>query len=311
MSGRASVEQPARPAPAGAVPPPGRSGPVDAVPPPILVLGAVASVQLGASLAKSLFEDVGPGGTVLLRVLLAAIVLGAAWRPSLRGHSRAERLLVLGFGLSLAGMNFAFYSALERIPLGVAVTLEFAGPLGVAVAGSRRALDLLWVALAGAGILLLADLGGGATDAAGVALALLAGVFWAVYILLSARTGRAFTGGGGLALAMVVASGLLLPFGIVEGGAELLDPAVLGVGAAVAMLASAIPYSLELEALRRLPAHVFGVLMSLEPAMAALAGFVVLGEVLGGRELAAIGLVVVASAGAARTAGATPPPRDA
>ncbi len=279
------------------------------MPPTVLVIGAVASVQTGASLAKSLFDDVGPGGTVLLRVLLAAVVLLAIWRPRTRGIERRDWLLVVTFGVALAGMNFAFYSALDRIPLGVAVTLEFVGPLGVAVAGSRRALDLLWVAMAAAGILLLADpFTGGGTDALGAALALLAGAFWAAYILLSARAGQAFPGGSGLSLAMVVASAVLLPFGIAEGGSELLDPHVLLVGAGVAMLSSAIPYSLELEALRRLPAHVFGVLMSLEPGMAALVGFVVLGEVLGLRDAVAIGLVVTASAGAARAAGAGRPP---
>ena len=281
-----------------------------ALPATALVLFAVASVQVGASLAKGLFDDVGPGGTVFLRVALAAVVLAALWRPRLRGRARAEWMLVLAFGVSLAGMNFAFYSALDRIPLGVAVTLEFVGPLGVAVALSRRAIDLLWVALAAAGILLLADLEGGGTDRGGMALAFLAGAFWAAYILLSARVGKRFPGGGGLAIALVLAGLLLVPVGAAEGGTELLDPAVLGVGLVVAMLSSAIPYSLELEALRRLPARVFGVLMSLEPAMAALAGFVVLGEVLDARELGGIGLVAAASAGAARASQAAPPPRD-
>jgi inner membrane transporter RhtA len=282
----------------------------DSVPPTVLVLGAVASVQFGASFAKSLFDEVGPGGTVLLRVLLAAVVLVAIWRPRVAGRARSDWVLIVAFGVSLAGMNYAFYGALDRIPLGVAVTLEFVGPLGVAVAGSRRALDVLWVVLAAAGILLLAEPGGGGADAVGVGLALLAGTFWAAYILLSARVGRTFPGGSGLTLAMVVATALLLPIGIADGGADLVDPTVLAVGAAVAILSSAIPYSLELEALRRLPARVFGVLMSLEPAMAALAGLVVLGEVLGAREVVAIGLVVVASAGAARTARAAPPARD-
>ncbi|MBA2439053.1 MAG: EamA family transporter [Thermoleophilaceae bacterium] len=281
-----------------------------AVPPTALVLGAVTSVQLGASLAKGLFEDIGPGGTVFLRVTLAALLLAAIWRPRLRGHGRAEWLLVTAFGVSLAGMNFAFYSAIDLIPLGVAVTLEFVGPLGVAVALSRRAIDLLWVALAGAGVLLLADLGGGGTDPAGMALAFLAGAFWAAYILLSVRVGQRFPGGGGLAIALALASLFLAPFGVGQGEWELLEPGVLAVGLVVAMLASAIPYSLELEALRRLPARVFGVLMSLEPAMAALAGFVVLGELLHTRELAGIGLVVAASAGAARASVAAPPPRD-
>jgi inner membrane transporter RhtA len=279
------------------------------VPPVALVLLAVGSVQFGAALAKTLFDEAGAGGTVFLRVLLAAVVLAAIWRPRLSGRRAADLWLVAAFGLTLAGMNLAFYAALDRIPLGVAVTFEFVGPLGVAVAGSRRRLDLLWVVLAAVGILLLADFGDfGGLDSAGVALALLAGAFWAAYILLSARTGKAFPGGSGLALAMIVASALLAPVGIADAGGALLDPLVLALGLAVAMLSSAIPYSLELEALRRLPAGVFGVLMSLEPAVAALAGYVVLGETLGVREVAAIGFVVVASAGAARSASPTSPP---
>lgn len=273
------------------------------------MLTGIGTVQLGAALAKGLFDEVGPAGTVLLRVLLAALLLAAPWRPRLRGRSRGELLLAAAFGVSLAAMNLSFYGALARIPLGVAVTLEFVGPLGVAVAGSRRALDLVWVALAAAGILLLSDFGAADLDAVGVALAFLAGGFWAAYILLSARVGRAFPAGTGLTLAMVVAAALLLPAGVAAGGADLLRPGVLAVGAAVALLSSAIPYSLELEALRRLPPRVFGVLMSLEPAVAALAGFVVLGEVLGSREVAAILLVVVASAGA--TWAARVAPRDA
>ena len=279
------------------------------MPPVGLVLLAVASVQFGGALAKTLFDDAGVGGTVFLRVLLAAVVLAALWRPAWRGRAPRDLALVAVFGLTLAGMNLAFYASLDRIPLGVAVTFEFVGPLGVAVAGSRRALDLLWVTLAAAGILLLSDFGGFRDlDAGGVALALLAGAFWAAYILLSARTGRVFPGGGGLALAMIVASALLAPVGVADGGAALLEPEVLAVGAVVAMLSSAIPYSLELEALRRLPAGVFGVLMSLEPAVAALAGYVVLGEALGIVELVAIGLVVAASAGAARSAPPSGPP---
>ena len=281
----------------------------DRVPPIALVLGAVTSVQVGASLAKTLFDDVGPGGTVMLRILLAAALLALLWRPEVRGRSRREWVLVAAFGVALAGMNYSFYAALDRIPLGVAVTFEFVGPLAVAVFGSRRPLDLVWVVLAGAGILLLADPNGG-FDGVGVALALLAGAFWATYILVSARMGQAVPGQSGLALAMIVAAALVLPAGVAEGGTDLLDPVVLAIGLGVAILSSAIPYSLEFEALRRLPAGVFGVLMSLEPAMAALAGFVVLGEVLDARELVAIALVVVASAGAARGARGAPPVRD-
>jgi inner membrane transporter RhtA len=272
------------------------------IPPTALVLGAIVSVQVGAAVAKSLFDDAGPTGTVLLRVAFAALVLWLAWRPRPATHAPTDLRLAAAFGVTLAGMNLAFYEALDRIPLGVAVTLEFVGPLGVAVAASRRGLDALWVVLAAGGILLLADLGGGSVDAAGVALALLAGCFWAAYIVVNERVGRTFAGGHGLALAMAVATVLLVPVGVAGAGDALLDPRVLAIGAAVAMLSSAIPYSLELEALRRIPPGVFGVLMSLEPAVAALAGLAILEEVLGLREWIGIALIVAASAGAARGA---------
>jgi len=273
-----------------------------------MVVGAVTSVQIGAALAKGIFDDVGSGGAVFLRVFWAALALVLLWRPRIRGLTKSQLWLVLLFGLSLAGMNFSIYAAIDRIPLGVAVTFEFVGPLAVAVLGSRRALDLLWAGLAAAGILLLSDLGGSSLNGAGVALALLAGAFWAAYILLSARVGQAFSGGDGLALAMLVAVVPLAPAGIAQGGSDLLLPSVLAIGFAAGMLSSAVPYTLELEALRRLPTGVFGVLMSLEPAVAALAGFVILGEDLVAREVVAILLVVVASAGAAR--GAKLVPRD-
>jgi inner membrane transporter RhtA len=279
------------------------------IPPTLLVLGAVGSVQFGAAFAKTLFDEIGPGGTVFLRVAFAAIVLVAVSRPALRGRSGADWRLMLAFGFTLVAMNLSYYESLNRIPLGIAVTFEFVGPLGVAVAGSRHALDLLWVALAAAGILLLSDFGTADLDRLGVALALLAGCFWAAYILLSARVGQRFPGGQGLALAMAAGALMLAPVGAGDGGAELIGVEVLAIGFAVAILSSVIPYTLELEALRRMPAGVFGVLMSLEPAAATLAGFLVLGEDLAARELVAIGLVVAASAGAAR--GATVPPRDA
>jgi inner membrane transporter RhtA len=280
------------------------------VPPTLLVLASIASVQFGAAFAKTLFDELGAGGTVFVRTLVAAIVLALIWRPRLAGRDRGELGLALVFGLVLAAMNFCFYSSIERIPLGIAVTFEFVGPLGVAVFGSRRPLDLLWVVLAAAGILLLSDFGsGGDLDRLGVALALFAGVLWAAYILLSARMGKVFPGGAGLALAMVVATVPLAPVGIAEGGSQLLVPEVLAAGVAVGLLGSAIPYALELEALRTMPVGVFGVLMSLEPAVAALAGFIVLDEGLVTRELVAIALVVAASAGAAR--GAPVAPRDA
>lgn len=279
------------------------------VPPTGLVLLAVGSTQLGSAIAKNLFREIGPGGAVFLRVAFAALVLALLWRPAVRGHTRREYALAVCFGLALGGMNLAFYSALDRIPLGVAVTLEFAGPLGVAVAGSRRPLDLAWAALAAGGILLLAPVPGAGLDGPGVLLALLAGACWAAYILLSARVGRAFPGGTGLALAMGVATAALLPAGVAGGGAALLDPAVLLAGFGLALLSSAIPYSLELEALRQLPARVFGVLMSLEPAIAAFFGFVILRQQLGPRALAAIALVTLASVGASRFSG--PGPREA
>jgi inner membrane transporter RhtA len=279
------------------------------VPPTLLVLLGIASVQFGAALAKGLFDEIGVGGTVFLRVFFAALVLVALWRPSLRGRGRRELRLVVAFGLVLACMNLAFYSALDRIPLGAAVTFEFIGPLGVAVAGSRKALDLLWVALAAIGILLLSDFGAGDLDPLGIALALLAGAFWAAYILLSARVGQEFEGADGLALAMVVGAAVLVPVGVGDAGGELLVPWILAVAAAVAILSSAIPYALEMEALRRMPTGVFGVLMSLEPAVAALAGFLLLGEDLNAREIVAILFVVAASAGASREAVVAP--RDA
>jgi inner membrane transporter RhtA len=281
----------------------------DRIPPTLLVLGAVSSVQFGAALAKSLFDEVGAGGTVFLRVLFAALVLVAVWRPAVAGRSPADWRLIAVFGLTLAGMNLAFYESLDRIPLGIAVTFEFVGPLGVAIAGSRRPLDLVWVVLAAAGILLLSDFGGADLDGLGVALALLAGGFWAAYILLAVRVGSVFPGASGLALAMVAGAVMLVPVGLADAGSDLLVPGVLAVALAVAILSSAIPYSLEMEALRRMPAGVFGVMMSIEPAVAALAGFIVLDEGLATRELVAILLVVAASAGAARNAHV--PPRDA
>jgi inner membrane transporter RhtA len=266
------------------------------------VLIGIGSVQFGAAIARTLFDDVGPAGTVLMRIAFAAVVLVLLWRPSLRGHEAGDLWLAGAFGVSLAAMNFTFYEAIDHIPLGPAVTCEFVGPLGVAVLGSRRPLDLLWVALAAGGILLLAAPGGSSLNATGVILALVAGMFWAAYILLSARIGRVFPGGTGLALAMVVAGVLVLPFGIAEGGSDLLRPEILAAGLAIAVLSSLIPYSLELEALRRLPPHVFGVLMSLEPAVAAVAGLLLLGEVLKANEWAGIALVIMASAGATRFA---------
>jgi inner membrane transporter RhtA len=276
----------------------------------LLVFIGIASTQVGAALARTLFDDAGPAGTVFLRVLFAALMLALLWRPDLRGHSREDWRLVAGFGLALATMNLSFYQSIDRIPLGLAVTIEFLGPLGVAVAGSRRALDLFWVACAAAGILLISAPGTSGLDPLGIAFALIAGGCWAAYILLSARTGRAFPGGGGLALAMCIAAVLLVPVGVPAAGGDLLDGELLLLAAGVALLSSAIPYSAELEALRLMPEHILGVLLSIEPAVAALAGWVVLDQALGLRELGGIALVTAAVAGAVAGTPA-PVPRDA
>ena len=271
-------------------------------PSPALVLGAIASVQFGSAIAATLFAQIGPAGAVSLRLLFGTVILLALWRPRLRlrTYTRHQLALACVFGLVLGFMNLSFYSALHRIPLGIAVTLEFVGPLTVAVAGSRRPIDLLWVAIAAAGIIALTQGDTNHLNPLGVGFALLAGALWGTYIIVNARIGQAFEGGTGLALAMCVASIVILPLGIAQGGSQLLDPRSLALGAAIGVLSSAIPYSFEVEALRRIRPSVFGVLMSIEPAMAALAGFIVLGQGLSARTLLGMALVVIASVGAAR-----------
>jgi len=272
-------------------------------PAPVLVLGAVASVQSGAAIATRLFPDAGPGGTVLLRLALSALILLCFARPRLRGRTRAELAWGTAYGVALGAMNATFYEALSRIPLGVAVTIEFVGPLAVAVLGSRRVLDLVWVALAALGVVLLTSGGGEGLDGLGVFLALVAGGCWAAYILLVQRAGRLFPGASGLTFALVVATVVIAPFGIITAGTRVLHAGVLARGAAVAVLSSAVPYSLELFALRRMRTSVFGVLMSLEPAMAAVSGLLFLGQHLRLREWLAIVCVMVASIGATRRTG--------
>lgn len=267
-------------------------------PPPLVELLAIISVQLGAAVAKSLFPMIGSDGVVFLRLGFGALILLLLWRPNLRNYTPANYALMVVFGLVIAVMNAAFYAAIARIPLGIAVTLEFVGPLGVSVAASRRLSDVLWVVLAAGGVLLLAPIGGTTINPLGIGFALLAGGCWAAYILLTVRVGRALPGGGGLALSMGVAALALVPFGVASGGRALLDPTILLGGVGVAVLSSVIPFSLELEVLRRLSARVFGVLMSLEPAIAALVGFVVLGETVSLRALFAITFIVMASGGA-------------
>jgi inner membrane transporter RhtA len=279
---------------------------LDRVPPIALVLCGVTSIQFGAAVAATMFDDLGPAGTSALRLGWAAIILMVLFRPRVRGRSAEDLRLVAVFGLTLGAMNLFFYEALDRIPLGVAVTIEFAGPLGVAVATSRSRLDLVWATLAAAGIILLSNPFGAGIDTVGLILILAAAACWAAYILIAQRATASYESSDGLALAMVVAAIVPLIPGGVEAGATLLQPEWLALGACVALASSVIPYSLETEALRRLPTSVFGVLMSIEPAVAALAGFLVLGQSLNARELVAMALVVVASVGSSRTAPASP-----
>jgi inner membrane transporter RhtA len=267
------------------------------LPAPTLVIGSMVSTQLGSTLAKSLFGQVGPLGMVALRVGLAAVVLMAWQRPRLRGHSLQDYRLLVAFGLSLAVMNSLFYASIARIPIGVAVALEFSGPLLVALLHSRRWLDGLWVALAAVGIVLLSPLRGTSLDSLGVAFALMAGVAWGLYIVLSAQVGRSFKGGEGLALSMAIGGLALLPLGLASTGFALFNPVILLLGLGVAILASALPYSLEMTALRRMPVNVFGVLLSLEPAIASIISFVGLGESLTVQMMVAIGLIMIAAAG--------------
>ncbi|PWJ07957.1 EamA family transporter [Streptomyces sp. NWU49] len=266
-----------------------------------LVLAGGISVQFGGALAVMLIPRAGALGVVTLRLLVAAIVLLVVCRPRLRGHSRADWGTVIVFGVAMAAMNGLFYQSVARIPLGPAVTLEVLGPLALSVLASRRAVNLVWAALALAGVFLLGGGGFDSLDPLGVVFALGAGAMWAAYIVFSSRTGRRFPQADGLALAMAVGAVLFLPLGIAESGTKLLDPVTLALGAGVALLSSVLPYTLELLALRRLPAPTFAILMSLEPAIAAAAGFVILDQALSALQSAAIALVIAASMGAVRT----------
>ncbi|WP_225814039.1 EamA family transporter [Streptomyces spinosus] len=269
-----------------------------ALPPTALVMLGIVSVQVGSALAKHLFSAVGSFGTVALRLFFAAAVLVALWRPSPRMPRRAWTV-VLGYGVVLGLMNLCFYLSLARIPLGIAVTTEFLGPLVVALAGSRRWPDAFWALLAAGGVVLLME-GRGDLDLVGFLFALAAGTCWGLYILLGAALGRHTSEGNGLALGMAVAALVAVPFGVADSGTALLQPWILLAGLGVALLSSVIPYSLDLEALRRMPPRVFGILMSLEPAMAALIGLVVLRESLLWSQWLAVLCVVAASAGATR-----------
>ena len=267
------------------------------MPAPLLVLGGVVSVQFGGALAATLVPEIGAGGSVLLRIGFAAVILYAVARPRLRGHDRTAWATVVAFGVALGLMNWSFYGSLAHLPLGVAVTVEFLGPLVLTTVLSRRPLDFVAVAAATAGVVLIsealtvpwADL-----SWLGLGLAATAGVCWAAYILLSTRTGAAFPGLDGLAIALVVSTAVALPAGLMSADLWTLEHVVKGLGLAV--LSSLLPYSLELLALRRLAASVFGILLSIEPAVAALAGLVILGQRLDPLQLVGLALVVLASA---------------
>jgi inner membrane transporter RhtA len=309
---------------------------VHAAPASLLVFAGIVSVQVGAGLAGRMFSQLGPAGVTGLRLWWSALIvtlvggrgLARTLRTVVADRAWRDLSIAVAFGVVLGIMNFAIYQSFARIPLGVAVTIEFLGPLAVAVASSRRWLDAAWVVMAAGGVLLLTQGGarlasgtgvagshiaragpvlGLSTQAAGIAFGLIAAAGWAAYILLSRSTGRRFSGSSGLVIAMVVAALLVTGPAIAQAGPGLLRPNVVAEGLAVGLLSSVIPYRLELEALRRIRAGVFGIWMSLEPAVAALVGLVLLGESLLARQWLAIVLVIAASAGAARFGAAGQP----
>jgi threonine/homoserine efflux transporter RhtA len=307
-----------------------RKAPLAVVPPSVLVCTGIVSVQLGAGLAAKLFSQVAPAGVTGLRLWSAAIILAVLGGRAMAGSVRRviterawrDAVVVLTFGVVLGLMNYSIYQSFARIPLGIAVTIEFLGPLAVAVASSRRWLDLLWVALAGLGVALLTRGGTGVAatahmqahgltagigpEAAGITFALIAAASWAAYILLSRSTGRRFSGSSGLGIAMVVAAVVVTGPALADSGRAMWHPGVIATGAAIGLLSSVIPYRLELEALRRVPARIFGIWMSLEPAVAALIGLLLLGQSLSALRWLAICCVIVACAGASREAPAQP-----
>jgi inner membrane transporter RhtA len=272
-----------------------------------VLIAAMLSFQVGAAVAKQLFPLVGAAGTTALRLGLSSVMLLAAWRPwRIRPSAREARMIVV-YGLSMGIMNLCFYESLNHIPLGIAVALEFTGPLGVAVATSRRLVDFLWIGLAAIGLAALLPLGfsAAAVDAVGVAFALTAAVCWAIYILSGQKAGSAH-GGQTAALGTVIAAMVVVPIGFGNAGTALLSPGLLPLGCAVAVLSSALPYSLEIYAMTRLPTRTFGVLMSGDPALAALSGLVFLGEKLTVIQWSAVACIVLASAGIAVTSRAAP-----
>lgn len=272
------------------------------LPPVPAVFLAIISVQGGAAIAKGLFPVVGAAGTASMRIGISALMLLIAVRPRLGQLTAAQWRAVIPYGVALGMMNFLFYCALARIPLGLGVTLEFLGPLAVALAGSRRWLDALWAVLAGLGIALIAPWGDQGIDTVGMLFALAAGACWAIYIVLGGRVAEVLPGNTAVAVGMFFASLAVLPFGFADGKLLHLTPHLLGLGCALALLSSALPFTLEMQALRSLPTRIFSILMSVEPAAAALCGLVFLHERLTPAQWLAVALVVVASAGATLSA---------
>lgn len=269
-----------------------------------LVVAAALVTQTGAAIAYQIFDRVGAQGAVFLRLLISSALLWIVFRPSVRSVTTKNLPVILGFGVSLGAMNMCIYQAIARLPLGVAVTMELLGPLVLSVVLSRKLSGVLWAGLALAGVLLLSGVGPSTDglDPVGVAFALAAASMWALYILMSRQAGREFPGTQGLALAMVVGALLAAPFGVASGGVELLDPWVLLIGALIAVISSAVPYALELASLRRLAAETFAILVSLAPAIAALVGWIMLGQALDLPEILGMGLVILASAAAVQSA---------
>lgn len=271
------------------------------IPPIPAVLLAIISVQCGAAIAKTLFPTIGAAGTASLRIGISALILFAVYRPNLKKITAQQWKIVIPYGLSLGAMNLIFYMAIERIPIGLAVTLEFIGPLLVAVLGSKRLIDYCWILLAGAGIVLIAPWSNDRIDSLGVIFALIAGALWGAYIILGGKISKIMNDGDAVTTGMLFASLLILPFGFYENGLSNLTPQLLGLGTALALLSSAIPFTLEMKALGQLPARTFSILMSLEPAAASLCGLIFLQEHLNFYEILAVLFVIIASVGSTLT----------
>jgi inner membrane transporter RhtA len=266
-----------------------------AVPPWLLVVAAILSTQIGAAVAKQLFETVGTSGVVFLRTFIGGLLFAVLWRPRVRGYRRQDYLTLALYGVVISGMMLTFYAAIARIPLAITVAIAFTGPLGVAVAGSRRLRDLIWVIMAIIGVLLLSPITNTTLDPLGLFLAVLSALGWVAFIVISPRVARTFDQNTGLTIGMCIAAVVSLPFGLAGASRVLADPALIVMSIVIAILASAIPFAFEFQALARLPGRVYSLLTSLEPVVATIIGFVALHEALELREIAGILLVTIAA----------------